>query len=262
MKPTHLLIVVATITVFLATFIISNGLPTGFLTAFEQPINLQLGNVQVYDTKATISWTTEARTFSVLGINDEQVAFPEASRFSKDVTGLNPGASYEYRIRACDSETCEEISSTIVTKTAPVEITASLITGAVTGLDGITKVLRASVNLILYGLIGIIVLVILTRIGYERFSAGNQMAGMVNKTKKFIENEQYDEANKTYAQARQAFLELEEEAKLKNYDGLLKIYHSLKKHMELREAQRLAEKYSDGTITQEELRSLNDLIVR
>jgi len=262
MKPTRLLIVTATITVFLVTFFISNGIPTGFLTAFEQPINLQIGDVQVYDTKATIRWTTEARTFSVLGINEEQVAFPEARRFSKDITGLTPGTSYKYRIRACDSEKCKEISSTLVTSTTPVESTSSLITGAVAGIDGITKVLQTSVNLILYGLIGIITLVIVTRIGYERFSAGNQMEGMVNRAKKLIQSEQYDEANQIYSKARQAFLELEEEAKLKNYDDLLKIYHSLKKQMELKEAQRLAEKYSDGTITQEELRSLNDLIAR
>jgi len=266
MKPAHLLIAVATFIVFIATFFISNGMPTGFATALEQPINLQISDVQVHDTKATITWTTEAKALSVIGFNEEQTAFHEATRFSKEMTKLNPGTSYEYTIRACSGSVCEEKRSTIVTTITPADDKAPLITGAVTGavtgIDGIVNTLKMSANLVIYSLLGIIVLVVASRIGYERFSTKNQMEGMVSRAKRLIENEQYDEAHQIYSKARQAFSELEEEAKLKHYDDLLRVYHSLKKHAELKEAQRLAEKYSNGTITQEELMSLNELIAR
>jgi len=262
MKPGHLLVAVATITVFLATFFVANGVPTGFLTAFEQPINLEVGNVQVHDTTAVISWSTDVKTYSVLTVNDEQTAFSESRTFSKALTGLAPGTEYEYKIRACDDKACDEYSSSIATSTNKVEPQASLITGAVTGIDGIVTILQTSINSVLYALLALIVLVITTKIGYEKFSNKDPVSGMISKTNQLIESERYDEAHELYANARQAFSELEEEAKLKNYDGLLKIYHNLRKNVELREAQRLAEKYSDGTITQEELNTLNDLIVR
>ena len=260
MKPGHLVITIATITIFLTTFLIANGFPTGFLTALDQPINLQVGNIEVHDTTAVIRWTTDADVLSVLDINNEQIAFSTAQKFSKLVTGLEPGTAYEYVIRACDTSDCEERNSIIVTNSGPVARAIPAITGAAISVDGVIKVLQTSVNLILYSLIVIVLTIIGVRIAYDKFSSRNQIEGVISNAKKLIQEEQYDEANRSYAQARKAFTELAEEAKLKHYDDLLRIYSSLKKHTELKEAQNLAEKYSDGTITQEELRRLNDLI--
>ena len=66
--------------------------------------------------------------------------------------------------------------------------------------------------------------------------------------KRLIEEEKYDDAYALYVDARRKFSELEEDVKLKYYDGLIKIYVNLRKYSEIREAQTLAEKYAAGNI--------------
>ncbi|MAG15679.1 hypothetical protein CMO88_01315 [Candidatus Woesearchaeota archaeon] len=263
MKSSHWIILLTITSVFLITFLISSGTLTGFLTFSDDSINLEIERIEVYDTRAIITWSTKIETISVLNINDENIAFQEATKFRKELVGLEPGTSYEYNIKACTGHSCEEKNEVLVTKGGSAETKEtgfSPITGLVAGVDGAVNVLQTSATYILFWLIGIVVLVISARIGYEKFSNRNQMAGMINKTKKLINMEQYEEANQTYAAARQAFLELEEDAKLKHYDDLLRIYHNLKKRAELIEAQKLAEKYTNETITQDELRMLNNLL--
>ncbi len=260
MKPGQLLALVITVAVFLSTFFISQGLPTGFIVKGDSVV-LRISDAEVSDTTARLSWKTQAEALSVLVVNDKSMAFETARQFSKEVAGLTPGTSYKYVIRACNENKCEEKSSEFTTRTSgAAENPASPITGAVIGVST-ARAIKNSISYVLYALIGMAALIVVGRIGYEKIAESRDpMQGMVTDAKKLIENEKYEEAYEVYAKARQAYSQLEEEAKLKHYDSLISIYQNLKRYSELKEAQRLAEKYAQGTITREELRKLNEML--
>lgn len=262
MKPGHLLAMAITATIFISTFFISQGLLTGFLVKGNGDVGLRISGVEVSDTTATIEWKTQARAMSILAINGNSIAFETAKSFSKELTGLAPGTSYKYVIRACSENKCEEKSSELTTKIreATEADKAIPITGAVVG-GGMSRTVQKSISFVFFALIGMVALVIAGRVGYEKLAGSRDpMQGMVDKTKKLIENEQYEQAYEIYAGARKAYSQLEEAAKLKHYDSLISIYQNLKRYAELKEAQRLAEKYANGTITREELRRLNEML--
>src|SRR3989338_290066 len=116
MKPGQLLALVITATVFLSTFLIAQGLPTGFLVKGNGDVGLKISSEEVSDTTATISWKTKTDALSMLVVNGNSIAFETARRFSKEVTGLTPATSYKYVIRACNENRCEEKSSEFTTK--------------------------------------------------------------------------------------------------------------------------------------------------
>lgn len=261
MKPGQLLALVITATVFLSTFLIAQGLPTGFLVRSDD-VGLRINDADVSDTTATLNWKTRAEALSILVINGNSMAFETARQFSKELAGLTPETSYTYVIRACNENRCEEKNSEFTTKStaATEEASASPITGAVIAVST-ARTLKASVSYVLFALIGMAALIVVGRIGYEKIAdSRDPMQGIVTDAKKLIENEQYEEAYAVYEKARQAYSQLEEEAKLKHYDSLISIYQNLKRYSELKEAQKLAEKYAQGTITREELRRLNEML--
>ncbi len=262
MKPGYLLALIITGTIFISTFFISQGIPTGFLVKGGTDLGLRISSADVSDTTARISWKTQTEALSTLAINNEQNSFEASKQFSKEVTGLTPGTSYDYVIRACNEIKCEEKSSELTTKgagTAEPEA-AGPITGAITGVD-LTRTMQKSISFIFYALIGMVALVIAGRVGYEKLaSSRDPMQGMVTDAKKMIENEQYEQAYEIYSKARQAYSQLEGEARLKHYDSLVSIYQNLKRYSEIKQAQRLAEKYAQGTITKEEMGRLNEML--
>lgn len=262
MKPGHLFAIAITATVFISTFFISQGIPTGFLVKGDGNIGLRISGVDVSDTTAKIEWKTGTEAMSIIAINGNSIAFETAKSFRKEITGLTPGKTYRYVIRACNENKCEEKSSELTTEsTSPKEQKpSSQITGAAVGVD-MARTVQKSISFVFYALIGIVVLVIAGRVGYEKIaSSRDPMQGMVEKAKKLVANEQYEQAYEIYSKARQAYSQLEEEAKLKHYDSLISIYQSLNRYAEVKEAQRLAEKYANGTITREELRRLNEIL--
>ncbi len=262
MKPGHMLAMAITATIFISTFFISQGLPTGFLVKGNEDIGLRISGIEFSDTTAKIEWKTKTDALSILAINGNSIAFETAKSFSKELTGLTPGTSYKYMIRACNENKCEEKSSELTTKNSEAAMpkASNQITGAVVGVD-LARSVQKSISFVFFALIGMVALVIAGRVGYEKMaSSRDPMQGMVNKAKKMIENEQYEQAYEIYAGARKAYSQLEEAAKLKHYDSLVSIYQNLKRYAELKEAQRLAEKYANGTITREELRRLNEML--
>ncbi len=262
MKPGHLLAMVITATVFLSTFFISQGFPTGFLVKSNGDVGLRISGVDVSDTTARIGWKTQTEAISTLIIDNNPTAFETAKSFSKELTGLTPGKSYTYIIRACNENRCEEKRAELLTLNieAAKPKAANPITGAVVGVD-MARTVQKSISFVFFALIGMAALVIVGRIGYEKIAdSRDPMQGMVDKAKKLVENEQYEQAYEIYSNARKAYSQLEEAAKLKHYDSLISIYQNLKRYAELKEAQSLAEKYANGTITREELRKLNDML--
>lgn len=253
MKPGQLLIVAGTIGIFLITFIASQGVTTGFLTA-DQTIGLEINYVESSDRSALLRWTTRSDAISVLDINNEQIAFAEAKHFSKQISGLQPRTTYGYTIRACNSYECEEKKSRVSTSSP-----LSQITGQVTGTE-VAETLQTAATLMIYTLLGTVALLISGNIGYEFVNKRKKVGSLIKKGQKKMDNEEYTEAHDLYKQASQAFGQLEDEARLKHYNDLFKLYHNLRRYSEISEAQRLAEKYEQHTITDDELKRLGRLM--
>lgn len=266
MKGAHILIAAVILVAVTASFFLSNIIPTGLLTAVSGGDGLRITSIKTTDTTATINWETAKESSSTLIINNNPISFSKAKEFSSEVSGLNEGTAYGYTIRACNEQECQEKTGQIKTKSAKTQQQLPQITGAVVKAttdtaEDIAQTTRKYATTILYALLAVTALAIGGRISYQKISNNkDEMGGMITKAEEMIESQQYTEAQSTYSKARQAFAQLEEEAKLKHYDRLLKIYHTLKRQYDMIEAQRLAEKYSQGTITRDELTRLNELL--
>jgi len=261
MKQSQLFILAGVVAVFLGTYMISSGAPASLITGFTfiDRVSVQTTDIVVHDNYASLGWTTNKDSVSTLTINGERYAFAAAQFFTKDITNLQTGERYFYVIRACDDLGCDEIAASLTTTSDPVKNIASPITGAATGID-ILGVLQNSVGYVFLGLIVVAVLVIGGRVAGQQIQRKDEMAEMTKSAKKMIDEQKYREAYDVYLKARTAFAQLEEEAKLKHYNDLYNIYHSLNRQSKMQEAQRLAEKFSDGTISNNELDRLNQLM--
>ena len=265
MKAAHILIAAVILVAVTASFFISNIIPTGLLTAVPDGDGIRITGTKTTETTAEISWETAKESASTLIINNNPTSFSKAKEFSSKTSGLNEGTTYQYTIRACNEQGCEEKTGQIKTKSPKTQQQLPQITGAVVKAttataEEIAQTARKSATTILYALLAITALVIGGRISYQKLSNKDEMEEMITKAEEMTESQQYTEAHSIYSKARQAFAQLEEEAKLKHYDRLLKLYHTLKKQYDMMEAQTLAEKYSQGTITRDELTRLNELL--
>jgi hypothetical protein len=252
MKAAHFLILIGTVSVFLLSFVASQGIPTGLVT-FEQALSLQVED-STSETGAAISWRTNKDTVSVLDINGKQTAFGAAKQFRKEITGLQENSAYEYTVRACTANECKEKISRLTTSGH-----TNAITGAVVGRD-IIQTAQTGISLVVYSLIATIALLVTGRIGYEQLSNRNPVGDMMKKSTNFLQNDQYGDAHDMYKKAAQAFTKLEDAARLKHYNSMLRLYHNLKRYAEVKEAQRLAEKYEQRTISQDEMSRLSKLM--
>ena len=258
MKQTHVFIVAASSAVFFLTFLVATGIPTGLIVS--DGLRISVDGTRTYESDALITWSTSREAISTIIIDGKRTAFPAATKFSSIASGLEPGTRHDFAIRACDERECVDTAGSFATQGARAAEGAA-ITGAMTMGEGITDILRTSVNIILYSLAAITVLVVAGRVGYEKLVLNRDpMEGLVKKAEKHLGQDEYAEAHQAYSQAREAFKQLEEEAKLKHYDKLLGIYHTLRRYATITEAHKLAEKYEQGTITRDEMRRLNELL--
>jgi len=272
MKPLHFLMLGAVFSVFVATFMLSTGFLTGFVVA-DTSVGLKVDGVKVSGNSAILSWNTNTDSVSTLHVANSDIAFTTATEFEKEIAGLTAGEKYNYRIRACNREQCEEQSGSFVAGRG-----GSLITGAAFSdlntkvgdtIGGFTNVnapdigggLRTIANFALLLVVVGAVVFVAGKITYPGIGTKDEVSSLLKNANNHLSNEQFDEANIAYASARQAFMELEDEARLKHYDGLMKVYQNLRRHYDINEAQLLADKYAQGTISQEELQRLNELIV-
>jgi len=266
MKPIHLLIFTAIFTSVFVTYIVSAGVPTGFVSYVagigDGTLKVDLGGMEVGEREAKLSWGTSKTAVSVLKINEKVIAFSASTSFVKTVKGLEPGKRYDYVVRACDDERCIEKSNYFVTATQPVKIETKVspITGLVVGIGAVTKTVQDSINLILYVLIGLVVVTVVGKIGYGQLANRNDITSHMKKAEGALQQDQHGEAYEHYNNARQSYSQLSNEDKLKHYDKLMQVYGQLKKRFELQNAQTLTDKYVDGTITSDELKRLNELL--
>ena len=255
MGKNQVYLLAAIVAVFLATFLISSGFPTGLVINDE--LRISIDDKTTYETDALITWSTNKEALATIVVNGKSTAFAKSNAFSKTVDGLESGTKYDFIIRACDSSGCKEKTSSIKTSSSNPPVA---ITGAITGGEGVTQILKTSANLVLYALLGIVALAVGGRIGYEKLATRDPMPGMMQKAEKHLDNEQYSEALESYSQARQMFMKLEEDAKVKHHTQLVGIYQSLKRYSIMKEAQSLTEKYEKGDITREEMQRLSELL--
>lgn len=283
MKPAVLAAIVVTTSVFLATFFASNANLTGFLINVPEsednvtiepdpaepepePISLEVGAERNGST-AVITWTTGIETISTLEIGNQRIALQSSREFRREITGLEPGTDYPYSVTACTNVLCEEEEDVLEAHTpvATHPVAALPITGAVVSdntRDEFFEKVQASVSMVLYGLVAAVALGISGIVAYERIASRESMGRTIGQARKMIQTEQHEEARRIYVKARQAFSELGEEAKLKHYNDLSEVYYSLKRYAEIKEAQKLAEKYAEGNISREEFSKLSDLVIR
>ena len=276
MKPPVLAVIVVTTSVFLATFFASNANLTGFLISDlesadtdpietevtkPEPISLEVGAERNGST-AVITWTTGIEAISTLEIDNQRIALQSSREFRREITGLESGTDYPYSVTACTNILCEEEEAVLEAQTP---VVAFPITGAIVSddtRDEFFEKVQASVSMVLYGLVAAVALGISGIVAYERIASRESMGRTIGQARKMIQTEQHEEARRIYVKARQAFSELGEEAKLKHYNDLSEVYYSLKRYAEIKEARKLAEKYSEGSISREEFSKLSDLVIR
>ena len=276
MKPPVLAAVAVTTSIFLVAFFASNANLTGFLINVPEstdnaiiepepvepePLGLKVGT-EWNGSTAVIKWTTLINAISTLEIGNERILFHSSTEFSREITGLESGTDHPYLVTACTNDRCEEKEGVLEAQQtgAAIPITGAIV-GGEAGSD-FFETFQASVSMVLYGLVAAIALGVSGIVAYERIASRESMGKMIGQVRKMIEAKQHEEASQVYVKAKQAFSELGEEAKLKHYNDLSDVYYSLKRHYEIMEAQKLAEKYAEGSISKEEFTKLSDLVIR
>ena len=299
MRPSVMAAIVVTASIFLVSFVASNSNLTGFLinipdsadnstieqtdnaTAEPEPIGLEV-SAERNGTTAVIEWTTGVETISTLEAGNLYIAFLSSTEFRREITELEPDKEYNYSVKACTSERCEEKGDVLEAQqpSESIQIAGAIINGVletrgsgasspITGAavsdnseNEFFETFQSAVSFTLYGLLAAIALGVSGIVAYEKIMNRESLGRMISDAGKMIKKNNHDEARQVYIKARQAFSELEEEAKLKHYHDLTEIYYSLKRYEEVKEAQSLAEKYAKGSISEEEFKKLSDMVVR
>lgn len=262
MKHYRYFAVLVVLLVFVGTFFLVQSGITGYVT---DGLQLKVVSISSGDTSATIHWKTSAPTVSTINVNNENIAYPTATEFTKEIANLEQGKTYEYNIRACDQDLCEEKAGTFSTRGGETFFTGAIVAvqdraESIRSLHVIPENLKAGASLVFYALIGMVIAVVAGRVGYEKLFNNDPMDELIKQSKDAVEAQEWQTAHILYTQAREAFAQLEAEAKVQHYDDLMNIYGSLKRHFDIQEAQELAEKYSQGTISKEEMGRLNELL--
>ena len=241
--------------ILMSTFFLSQGSQTGFVAA--DGLGVSIDGLSRSGSEAVLNWSTGREAVSVFSMGGERVAFEESVRFGHVVSGLDPREGYDFSIRACDASACVERQSRIEAASREAALPLS---GAVVAVQGAAEGLKSWAGYALFGIMGLVAVGLTGRIGYRRLAGGDPMPGLLKKAESHLSADEYPQAHSFYSMARRVFMELEEEAKVKHYDRLAMVYQSLKRYSAVKEAQELTEKYDKGTITEEELGRLGDLV--
>ena len=227
--------------------------------------------VTLNENSALVSWSTNREASSTLHIGESAVKFDEATSFTAVVDDIDSEAS-TFSIIACDLDECDykewplrsyyREGATIQTEDLDPPVTG--VTGQVTGAASAGAV----GNHLVMALFGMMALAVAAGVGFSRtrfnstVTKTDDMENLIRKTKKHINSQEYESAKNVYMTARKTFQKLEQDKKIKNHPELVKLHGVLKRYSLIKEAQELAEKYESGTITQAEMKRLNEIMVR
>jgi ATP-dependent exoDNAse (exonuclease V) alpha subunit len=135
------------------------------------------------------------------------------------------------------------------------------ITGSAVLVDSISKTFDTAIKSSrIYLFLSIIAVAALLNAGYQIVKAPAKMQRLLATAKKHLEEGAIDKAVQVYEETRLLYENMKPEEKLRNYNDLIEIYNNLMWHYRAKEAQKLAEKYSKGTLSDEELRRLELLL--
>lgn len=125
--------------------------------------------------------------------------------------------------------------------------------------------LQGSVNIIIYTIVGTLALLVTTRIGinYTKktpFTQVGKFEQTLRDAESHIKSNRHHRAIDTYTQARNMYMNLKQDDKVKHYDRLYGVYTELENYKSALKAHKLADKYINGNITENELTELRKLL--
>lgn len=126
--------------------------------------------------------------------------------------------------------------------------------------------LQAAMSALLFGLVSIAALVVVARIGQNTYAEIKQnstpkITDAVKKAEDAIQAGKHADAFTLYNIIRQQYGQLKQDEKIEHYPRIISIHRQLSRQLAVAEAQRLTEKYVNGTMSEEEFERLEQLIM-
>lgn len=126
--------------------------------------------------------------------------------------------------------------------------------------------LQAAMSALLFGLVSVAALVVVARIGQNTYAemrreSTPRITDALKKAEDAIQTGSHDDGLALYSIIRQQYGQLSHDEKAEHYRRIISIHRQLSRQAAVMEAQRLTEKYVNGTISEEEFERLKQLIV-
>ena len=126
--------------------------------------------------------------------------------------------------------------------------------------------LQAAMSALLFGLVSIAALVVVARIGQNTYAEIKQnstprITDALKKAEDAIQTGNHSGGFALYSIIRQQYGQLRQEEKAEHYKRIVNLHSQLSRQAAIMEAQRLTEKYVNGTISEEEFERLKQLVV-
>jgi len=140
------------------------------------------------------------------------------------------------------------------------------ITGNVVAAPQKITGLQTAVGSVLFGLVSIVTLVVLAKIGQNTVTEirENRVPGIrdnVKKAEAAIEEGNHVAAYALYNTIRDQYAQLKNEEKIRHRQRIMRIHHALTTQAAVVEAHYLTDKYVKGTINQEEFERLKQIVI-
>ncbi len=145
------------------------------------------------------------------------------------------------------------------------EVTGKVVAPGASGAKPVEG-LQAAISALLFGLVSIVALVVVARIGQNTYAEikQNSMPKIIDAVKKAedaIQAGKHTDAFTLYNIIRQQYGQLRQEEKAEHYSRIIGIHRQLSRQAAIMEAQRLTEKYVSGTMSEQEFERLEQLIM-
>ncbi len=220
-----------------------------------------LSDVEVTENAATVHWTTNQPRSAMFVIDEDVRVFDTGRDFETKLTGLSKGTKYEYVIVVCDEEDkCQNHQGSFTTAG---EKEAAPFLGTLGAAIQIPDVSLPEVPL---GLIAVVVLgVAVAGLVVQRGQVMTRAPAIehsIRLAKEEMSKGNYPEAVKHYHKSREQYTTMKSEKRGAYHSQLVTIYNGLQQQKMSGKANRLVEKYADGSISPEELNELTELLTK
>ena len=243
---------------YLWVFLLLSGCTLTGLVISDAPV-LEITEQIITEDRAIIQWKTNASADATFLIGDRAMSFNDSRRFTADIGGLEPGKTYAYSIVVCEDERCRNHYGRFTTKGSGMKG----LTGAVAGLEFVASGGKL-MPLLMYGIVGILagIIVVSSMASMPYKMRSGKMNKKLRTASQLLVDGHHTHAKAHYESARVLYEKLDMKRKKQNYEPLLDVYHQLTLQSRAVEANSLVDKYVQGTISEEELDRLRDLLSR